>query len=148
MPRRSIIVLERSGHVSFANCGLPYFVGGLIEEEEDLTLQTPEQLFDRFRLDVRVDTRWLPSTGSAHAVSTHSTVPGEDDVIAYDKLVLSMGAAPVRPPIPGYDRVRTLATVEDAARLASDVGFAPWLPSSSERDSSDSRWPRTWSAKG
>src|SRR5271165_6776714 len=49
-----ITVLERSGHVSFANCGLPYFVGGLIEEEEDLTLQTPEQLFDRFRLDVRV----------------------------------------------------------------------------------------------
>ena len=49
-----IIVLERSGHVSFANCGLPYFVGGLIEEEEELTLQTPQQLFDRFRLDVRV----------------------------------------------------------------------------------------------
>ena len=45
----NIIVLERSGHVSFANCGLPYFVGGLIEEEQDLTLQTPEQLFDRFR---------------------------------------------------------------------------------------------------
>ena len=51
----TITVLERSGHVSFANCGLPYFVGGLIEEEEDLTLQTPEQLFDRFRLDVRVN---------------------------------------------------------------------------------------------
>ncbi len=50
----TITVLERSGHVSFANCGLPYFVGGLIEEEDDLTLQTPEQLFDRFRLDVRV----------------------------------------------------------------------------------------------
>src|SRR5450631_2294377 len=48
-----ITVIERSGHVSFANCGLPYFVGGLIEEEDDLTLQTPEQLFDRFRLDVR-----------------------------------------------------------------------------------------------
>ncbi len=51
----TITVLERSGHVSFANCGLPYFVGGLIEEEEDLTLQTPESLFDRFRLDVRVN---------------------------------------------------------------------------------------------
>ena len=49
-----IIVLERSGHVSFANCGLPYFVGGIIEDEEDLTLQTPKQLFDRFWLDVRV----------------------------------------------------------------------------------------------
>ncbi len=121
----SITVLERSGHVSFANCGLPYFVGGLIEEEEDLTLQTPEQLFDRFRLDVRVNDEVVAIDRIGHTVSTRSTVSGEDDVIAYDKLVLSMGAAPVRPPIPGYDRVRTLRTVEDAARLASDVGFAP-----------------------
>ena len=63
----SITVLERSGHVSFANCGLPYFVGGLIEEEEDLTLQTPEQLFDRFRLDVRVDSEVVAiDRGRAH----------------------------------------------------------------------------------
>src|SRR5271167_4146201 len=52
----SIIVVERSGHVSYANCGLPYFVGGVIEDEDDLLLQTPERLFDRFRLDVRVST--------------------------------------------------------------------------------------------
>src|SRR5665213_2221262 len=50
----SIVVLERSGHVSYANCGLPYFVGGVIEDESDLLLQTPESLHDRFRLDVRV----------------------------------------------------------------------------------------------
>jgi NADPH-dependent 2,4-dienoyl-CoA reductase/sulfur reductase-like enzyme/rhodanese-related sulfurtransferase len=121
----SIIVLERSGHVSFANCGLPYFVGGLIEEEDDLTLQTPEQLFDRFRLDVRVDTEVVAIDRVGHAVTVRSTVTGAETVVVYDKLVLSMGAAPVRPPIPGYDRVRTLRTVEDAARLAADVDVAP-----------------------
>ena len=66
----TITVLERSGHVSFANCGLPYFVGGLIEEEEDLTLQTPEQLFDRFRLDVRVNDEVVGIDRAAHAVTT------------------------------------------------------------------------------
>ena len=120
-----IIVLERSGHVSFANCGLPYFVGGLIEEEEELTLQTPQQLFDRFRLDVRVRDEVVAVDRAAHSVTTRSTVTGEESTVPYDKLVLSMGAAPVRPPIPGYERARTLRTVEDAARLASDVGIAP-----------------------
>jgi NADPH-dependent 2,4-dienoyl-CoA reductase/sulfur reductase-like enzyme/rhodanese-related sulfurtransferase len=120
-----IVVLERSGHVSFANCGLPYFVGGLIEEEEDLTLQTPEQLFDRFRLDVRVHDEVVAIDRAGHAVTTRSTLTGKETVVPYDKLVLSMGAAPVRPPIPGYERARTLRTVEDAARLASDVDVAP-----------------------
>ncbi len=121
----TITVLERSGHVSFANCGLPYFVGGLIDEEEDLTLQTPEQLFARFRLDARVNTEVIAIDRAAHTVTARSTLDGTESTIGYDKLVLSMGAAPVRPPIPGYDRVRTLRTVEDAARLASDVDVAP-----------------------
>jgi NADPH-dependent 2,4-dienoyl-CoA reductase/sulfur reductase-like enzyme/rhodanese-related sulfurtransferase len=120
-----ITVLERSGHVSFANCGLPYFVGGLIEEEEDLTLQTPEQLFDRFRLDVRVNQEVVAIDRAAATVTTRSTVSGREGVVPYDKLVLSTGAAPVRPPIPGYERVRTLRTVEDAARLATDVDVSP-----------------------
>jgi NADPH-dependent 2,4-dienoyl-CoA reductase/sulfur reductase-like enzyme/rhodanese-related sulfurtransferase len=120
-----IVVLERSGHVSFANCGLPYFIGGIIEDEEDLTLQTPKQLFDRFRLDVRVHDEVVAIDRGARTVTTRSTVTGEEATVPYDKLVLSMGAAPVRPPIPGYDRARTLRTVEDAARLASDVDVAP-----------------------
>src|SRR4249920_2552978 len=120
----SITVLERSGHVSFANCGLPYFVGGLIEEEDDLTLQTPEQLFDRFRLDVRINDEVVAIDRGTHTVTARSTVTAEETVIEYDKLVLSMGAAPVRPPIPGYERARTLRTVEDAARLAAEVDRA------------------------
>ena len=120
-----IVVLERSGHVSFANCGLPYFVGGLIEEEEDLTLQTPEQLFARFRLDVRVDSDVVAIDRAGHSVTIRSTVTGIEEEVAYDSLVLSMGAAPVRPPIPGYHRVRTLRTVEDAERLLADVDVAP-----------------------
>jgi len=121
----NIVVLERSGHVSFANCGLPYFVGGLIEEEEDLTLLTPKQLFDRFWLDVRVHDEVVAIDRAGHTVTTRSTVTGEESTVAYDKLVLSMGAAPLRPPISGYERVRTLRTVEDAARLVSDVEIAP-----------------------
>ncbi len=121
----TITVLERSGHVSFANCGLPYFVGGLIQEEEDLTLQTPEQLFDRFRLDVRANHEAVAIDRMARTVRMRSTVSGEEEPVAYDKLVLSMGASPVRPPIPGYGRVRTLRTVEDAARLATAVNAGP-----------------------
>jgi NADPH-dependent 2,4-dienoyl-CoA reductase/sulfur reductase-like enzyme/rhodanese-related sulfurtransferase len=121
----SITVLERSGHVSFANCGLPYFVGGLIEAEDDLTLQTPEQLFARFRLDARVDNEVVAIDRVGHHVTVRSRITGAETVVGYDKLVLSTGAAPVRPPIPGYDRVRTLRTVEDAATLLADVDVAP-----------------------
>jgi len=121
----SITVLERSGHVSFANCGLPYFVGGLIEAEDDLTLQTPEQLFDRFRLDARVHNDVVAIDRAAHTVTTRSTITDTETVLGYDKLVLSMGAAPVRLSIPGYERARTLRTVEDAARLLGDVDVAP-----------------------
>jgi len=121
----TITVIERSGHVSYANCGLPYFVGGVIEDEADLLLQTPERLFDRFRLDVRVESEVVGIDASGHQVTTRSTVDGRTGQIEYDKLVLSPGAVSVRPPIPGFDRVRVLRTVEDAERLAADVTGRP-----------------------
>jgi NADPH-dependent 2,4-dienoyl-CoA reductase/sulfur reductase-like enzyme/rhodanese-related sulfurtransferase len=120
-----IIVLERPSHVSFANCGLPYFVGGVIEDEDDLTLQTPEQLFARFRLDVRVCTEAIAIDREARLVGVRSTITGEESTVAYDVLVLSTGAEPVRPRIPGYELVHSLRTVEDAARLASDARVVP-----------------------
>lgn len=117
-----IIVVERSGHVSFANCGLPYFVGGVIEDEADLTLQTPESLGARFRLDVRVDTEVMAIDVAARRISVRSTRTGAEGHLDYGSLILSTGAAPARPPIPGYERALTLRTVEDAARMAADVG--------------------------
>jgi NADPH-dependent 2,4-dienoyl-CoA reductase/sulfur reductase-like enzyme/rhodanese-related sulfurtransferase len=119
--RAEITVVERSGHVSFANCGLPYYVGGVIEEERDLTLQTPESLFDRFRLAVRTGTEATHIDRAARVVHVRDVASGAVDELPYDRLVLSTGAAPVRPPIPGYERARSLRTVEDAARLAAEV---------------------------
>ncbi len=118
----TITVIERSGYVSYANCGLPYYVGGVIEDEDDLLLQTPQRLYDRFRLDVHVDTEVVGIDRQSHLVTVRSMLDGTETHLPYDKLILSPGAVPVRPPIPGYERVRGLRTVEDAARMASDVG--------------------------
>jgi NADPH-dependent 2,4-dienoyl-CoA reductase/sulfur reductase-like enzyme/rhodanese-related sulfurtransferase len=120
-----IVVIERSAHVSYANCGLPYYVGGVIDEEDDLVLQTPEQLLARFRLDVRTDTEVTGIDPVAHTVTVRSASEPAPTTLAYDKLVLSPGATSVHLPIPGYDRVRSLRTVEDAATLASDVTGHP-----------------------
>ena len=120
-----ITVIERSGHVSYANCGLPYYVGGVIEDENDLLLQTPARLLERFRLDVHVDTEVVAVDAEGHAVTVRSTIDGSERSIPYDTLVLSPGAVPVRPPIPGFERVRVLRTVEDAQLLFRDVSKAP-----------------------
>jgi NADPH-dependent 2,4-dienoyl-CoA reductase/sulfur reductase-like enzyme/rhodanese-related sulfurtransferase len=120
-----IIVLERSGHVSYANCGLPYFVGGVIEEEDSLLLQTPGSLFNRFRLDVRVDTEAVAIDTSTNTVRARDLVKEKTYEIGYDFLILSPGASPVVPPIPGIERAMPLRTVEDVERLASEVESEP-----------------------
>ena len=120
-----IIVLEKSGHVSYANCGLPYYVGGVIEEEKDLLLQTPASLHARFRLDVRVSTEVLAINPSKKVVAIKNLVTGESSELDYDKLILSPGASPVVPPIPGIERGMTLRTVEDVEKIAASVGKKP-----------------------
>jgi NADPH-dependent 2,4-dienoyl-CoA reductase/sulfur reductase-like enzyme/rhodanese-related sulfurtransferase len=120
-----IIVLEKSGHVSYANCGLPYYVGGVIEEEESLFLQTPESLHSRFRLDVRVLTQAVEIDAANRTVKIQYIPSGEFSDITYDKLILSPGAFPVVPPLPGVEHALTLRTVEDVEKIVSHVDRRP-----------------------
>lgn len=120
-----IIVIEKSGYVSYANCGLPYYVGGVIEEESALLLQTPVSLHARFRLDVRVNTEVLGINTSKKTVVIKNLDSHETHEIDYDKLILSPGASPVVPPIPGIERGMTLRTVEDVEKIADRVSAKP-----------------------
>lgn len=120
-----IIVLEKSGHVSYANCGLPYFVGGVIEEEDALLLQTPASLHARFKLDVRVATEVTSIDPSAKSIKVKDWQKNEEYELSYDKLILSPGASPVVPPIPGINRALTLRTVEDVEKIADRVNAKP-----------------------
>ena len=120
-----IIVLEKSGYVSYANCGLPYYVGGVIEEENDLLLQTPASLHARFRLDVRVLTEALIINPVKKEVSVQDLQSGNRYTLTYDKLVLSPGASPIVPPLPGVERALTLRTVEDVERIVAQVMAKP-----------------------
>jgi NADPH-dependent 2,4-dienoyl-CoA reductase/sulfur reductase-like enzyme/rhodanese-related sulfurtransferase len=104
---------------------LPYYVGGVIEEEKDLLLQTPASLHARFRLDVRVSTEVLAINPAKKVVAIKNLINGETSEIDYDKLILSPGASPVVPPIPGIERGMTLRTVEDVEKIAASVGKNP-----------------------
>lgn len=120
-----IIVLEKSAHVSYANCGLPYYVGGVIQEESLLLLETPESLRARFRLDVRVNSEVVAVDAVSRTVSVKSLVGADAYELAYDVLILSPGASPVIPPIPGIERALPLRTVEDVERIVSAVTTSP-----------------------
>lgn len=120
-----IIVLERSGHVSYANCGLPYYVGGVIAEEEKLYLQTPKSLHKRFRLDVRVHNEVIEISSEKKVVISRDLISGTETEISFDKLILSPGATPVIPPIPGIERALSLRTVEDVLRIHDEVETKP-----------------------
>jgi NADPH-dependent 2,4-dienoyl-CoA reductase/sulfur reductase-like enzyme/rhodanese-related sulfurtransferase len=112
-----IVVLERGPEVSFANCGLPYHVGGEIADADALLLHTPESLRAALNLDVRVGHEVTAIDAQAKNVSVRSA--GGDSTIDYDALILAPGAAALRPPLPGLDspRVHTLRTVGDAVQL-------------------------------
>jgi len=120
-----IVVLEKSGHVSYANCGLPYYVGGVIEDEESLLLQTPKSLHERFRLDVRVRSEVVEIKRSEKIVVVKDLEKNEIYSLPYDKLILSTGAKPVVPPIPGINQAYTLRTIEDVEAIVSAVATAP-----------------------
>ncbi|MDD6316330.1 MAG: FAD-dependent oxidoreductase [Clostridia bacterium] len=114
-----IIVFERSGYVSYANCGLPYYIGGVIQEEKKLTLQTPQSFRSRFNIDVRVRSEVTKIDPAVQTVTVHDLANDRFYTESYDKLILSPGARAVVPPLPGADgkRVFTLRTVEDTFRI-------------------------------
>lgn len=114
-----IVVFERSGFVSYANCGLPYYIGGVIEDQEELTLQTPESFYKRFRVQMKVRHEVTAIDRSAKTVTVRNLATGEVFQESYDKLLLAPGARPTQPALPGVglDRLFTLRTVEDTLRI-------------------------------
>jgi NADPH-dependent 2,4-dienoyl-CoA reductase/sulfur reductase-like enzyme/rhodanese-related sulfurtransferase len=116
-----IIVFEQGPHVSYANCGLPYHVGEIIPLEQDLLLQTPKSLHDRFRLDVRVQNRVEKINRADKTVEVKNLATGESYLESYDSLVLSTGAKPRMVPIPGLERAHVLRDVQDAVAIKALV---------------------------
>lgn len=114
-----IIILERSGYISYANCGLPYYVGGVITKKEALTLQTPQSFWNRFRIQVRVRHEALSIDREKKTVKVRRLDDGTEYQESYDKLILTPGAKPVKPPLKGVDlpEVFTLRNVEDTYRM-------------------------------
>ena len=119
-----IIVVERGPYVSFANCGLPYYVGGEIVDPARLLLHTPQSLKAALNLDVRINSEASAINPAAHAVEVTNTKTGEAYTLSYDRLILTPGAFAARPPIDGLDsaRVHTLRTVDDALALRETPG--------------------------
>ena len=122
--RADIVVFERSGYVSYANCGLPYYIGGVIGDPEALTLQTPESFFSRFRVDMRVRHEVTSIHPDRKTVRVRNLDTGESFEEGYDKLILSPGARPTQPRLPGVGlgKVFTLRTVEDTFRIKEHIG--------------------------
>ncbi len=118
-----ITVFERSGYISYANCGLPYYIGGIIEDPEELTLQTPESFWSRFRVAMRVHHEVTAIHPESKTVSVKNLETGEIFEESYDKLLLSPGAKPTQPKLPGVgiEKLFTLRTVEDTFKIKDYV---------------------------
>ena len=124
--KAEIIILERGEYVSFANCGLPYYIGGVITDRGDLTLQTPQSFKARFNIDVRVLNEAVKVSPDAKTVTVKNLRTGETYEESYDNLILSMGAEPIRPNIDGADgsNVFTLRNIPDTLRIKNYIDTA------------------------
>ena len=118
-----IVVFERSGYISYANCGLPYYIGDVIADPNALTLQTPASFMSRFRVDMRVQHEVTAIHPEDKTVAVKNLLTGEVFEESYDKLLLSPGAKPTQPKLPGLniDKLFTLRTVEDTFRIKAFV---------------------------
>ena len=120
--KAEIIIFERSGYISYANCGLPYYIGGVIEDKGDLTLQTPESFNRRFRINVKVNHEVTDIDVNKKTVSVTDLKTGASFKESYDKLILSPGAKPVLPD--SYienERTFTIRTVEDTLKIRAFI---------------------------
>ena len=117
--KAEIKVFERTGYISYANCGLPYYIGDVITDPAQLTLQTPESFLTRFRIDMKVHHEVTAIHPDSKTVSVRNLETGDEFTEAYDKLILAPGAKPAQPKLPGIgiDRLFTLRTVEDTFRI-------------------------------
>lgn len=118
-----IIMFERGGHISFANCGLPYYIGGTIKERQKLLVQTPEGMIARFNIDVRVNSEVVKISPTSKTVDVLDTESGKKYSENYDYLILSPGAEPAKPPIPGINlpNIFTLRSMEDTDRITNHL---------------------------
>ncbi|MFX1587369.1 MAG: FAD-dependent oxidoreductase, partial [Promethearchaeota archaeon] len=114
-----IIILEKGHYVSFANCGLPYYVGNVIKEREQLELMTPEDFFDRFNIDVRINHEALSINREDKMVIIKNLEINKEYTLEYDYLILSPGASPIVPPFKGLEKVPTftLRTIPDSVKI-------------------------------
>ncbi len=121
--KAEIIIIERGGFISYANCGLPYFIGGEITDQSKLTLQTPNSFRVRFNIDVRVNNEVTAIDPSGKCVTVRNTKTGETYTESYDKLILSPGAEPMKPAIPGIQSglVFTLRNIPDTLKIKSFI---------------------------
>lgn len=124
--KAEIIILERGEYVSFANCGLPYYIGGVITDRGDLTLQTPQSFKARFNVDVRVLNEAVRINPDTKTVTVKNLRTGETYEEPYDNLILSMGAEPIRPNIEGADgsNVFTLRNIPDTLKIKNYINTA------------------------
>lgn len=121
-----IVIFDRGPYVSFANCGLPYFVGNVIHSEEKLLVATPELFRDRFNISVRLETEVTEIVADRRVIRTRNLKTGEVHEEPYDALVISTGAEPVRPPLPGIDLpgIYVLRTIPDSRKIRAAVEHA------------------------
>ncbi len=121
--KAEIIIFERGPYVSFANCGLPYYVGDVITDERDLLIATPELFRKRFNIEVRLRSEVTSVDREKNAIEVRNDLTGEVYREKYDALVLATGAAPVRPPIPGIDLpgIFSLRTIPDSRQIREQI---------------------------
>ncbi|MCU4164604.1 FAD-dependent oxidoreductase [Carboxylicivirga caseinilyticus] len=118
-----IIMLEKGPHISYANCGLPYYIGGVIKERQNLMVQTPESFNAWFNIDIRIYSEVTAINAEEKKVTVNNLKTGENYELNYDKLILSPGASPIVPPIEGinHPNIFTLRNVEDTDKIKAFV---------------------------